>query len=128
MHPSESVTIAAFKGEKEESQLDEKGNVFNTFNMYDIFIPLFVHYHSHGFQLNCGSRGDTSVARFEYKVVEVQPWSSCDSKLDSWHLCLTPADGTDKHLSRNLWWAINWEGTGKLHIWLVHRAKWLTLS
>ncbi len=29
-----SVTIAAFQGEKGESQLDEKGNVFNTFNMH----------------------------------------------------------------------------------------------
>ncbi len=32
VHPSESSAIAAFRGEKGESQLDEKGNVFNTFN------------------------------------------------------------------------------------------------
>ncbi len=34
VHPSESGTIAAFQGEKGESQLDEKGNVFNTFNLF----------------------------------------------------------------------------------------------
>ncbi len=49
VHPSESDTIAAFQGEKGESQLDEKGNVFNTFSMQD---PLFVHYHSHISQLD----------------------------------------------------------------------------
>ncbi len=35
VHPSESITIAAFRGEKGESQLDEKGNVFNTFNIQE---------------------------------------------------------------------------------------------
>ncbi len=44
VHPSESGTIAAFQGEKEESQLDEKGNVLNTFNQLltcriDIYSP-----------------------------------------------------------------------------------------
>ncbi len=40
MHPSESVTIAVFWGEKEESQLDEKENAFNTFNRHDnIYSP-----------------------------------------------------------------------------------------
>ncbi len=40
VHLSESVTITAFWGEKGESQLDEKGNVFNTFNMHDnIYSP-----------------------------------------------------------------------------------------
>ncbi len=34
VHPSESDTIAAFQGEKVESQLDEKGNVFNTLNSF----------------------------------------------------------------------------------------------
>ncbi len=34
VHPSESGTIAAFHGEKGDSQLDEKGNVFNTFNLF----------------------------------------------------------------------------------------------
>ncbi len=32
VYPSESGTMAAFQGEKGERQLDEKGNVFNTFN------------------------------------------------------------------------------------------------
>ncbi len=36
VHSSESSTIAAFQGEKGESQLDEKGNVFNTFNLRHI--------------------------------------------------------------------------------------------
>ncbi len=45
VHLSESGTIAAFRGEKEDSQLDEKGNVFNTFNqlltcMIDILVVL----------------------------------------------------------------------------------------
>ncbi len=48
MHPSESGIIDAFCGEKGESQLDEKGNVFNTFNqlltckidIYSPFCPL----------------------------------------------------------------------------------------
>ncbi len=44
VHPSESGTIAAFQGEKGESQLDEKGNVYNTFNQLltcriDIYSP-----------------------------------------------------------------------------------------
>ncbi len=44
VHPSESGTIAGFRGEKGESQLDEKGNVFNTFNQLltcriDIYSP-----------------------------------------------------------------------------------------
>ncbi len=44
VHPSESGTIAAFREEKGESQLDEKGNVFNTFNQLltcgiDIYSP-----------------------------------------------------------------------------------------
>ncbi len=34
VHPSESSTIAAFRGEKGDNQLDEKGNAFNTFNMH----------------------------------------------------------------------------------------------
>ncbi len=34
VHPSESGTIAAFRGEKGKSQLDEKGNVFTTFNLF----------------------------------------------------------------------------------------------
>ncbi len=38
VHPSESSTIAAFQGEKGESQLDEMGNVFNTFNMQDKYL------------------------------------------------------------------------------------------
>ncbi len=38
VQPSESGTIAAFQGEKGESQLDEKGNVFNTFNMQDRYL------------------------------------------------------------------------------------------
>ncbi len=38
MHPSESDTIVAFRGEKGESQLDEKGNVFNIFNMQDRYL------------------------------------------------------------------------------------------
>ncbi len=51
-----------------------------------------------------------------YKVAEVQSWSSCTSKMDSWHPCLSPADGADEHLSRNLWWAISRKGTGQLYI------------
>ncbi len=44
VHPSESGTIAAFRVEKGESQLDEKGNVVNTFNQLltcriDIYSP-----------------------------------------------------------------------------------------
>ncbi len=40
VHLSESVTTAAFQGEKGKSQLDEKRNVFNTFNMQDnIYSP-----------------------------------------------------------------------------------------
>ncbi len=38
VHPSESGTITAFQREKGESQLDEKGNVFNTFNMQDRYL------------------------------------------------------------------------------------------
>ncbi len=34
VHPSKSGTIPAFQGEKGQSQLDEKGNVFNTFNLF----------------------------------------------------------------------------------------------
>ncbi len=34
VHPSDSGTIAAFWGEKGKSQLDEKGDVFNTFNLF----------------------------------------------------------------------------------------------
>ncbi len=34
MHLSESGTIAAFRGEKENTQLDDKGDVFNTFNLF----------------------------------------------------------------------------------------------
>ncbi len=37
MHP-QSGTIAALWGEKEESQLDDKGNVFNTFHMQDKYL------------------------------------------------------------------------------------------
>ncbi len=41
VHPSESVTIAVFQEEKGESQLDEKGNVFNTLSMSDnIYSPI----------------------------------------------------------------------------------------
>ncbi len=48
VHPSKSDTIAVFQGEKVESQLNEKGNVFNTFNqlftcridIYSPFCPL----------------------------------------------------------------------------------------
>ncbi len=48
VHPSESGTITALQGEKGESQLEEKGNVFNTFNqrltcridIYSPFCPL----------------------------------------------------------------------------------------
>ncbi len=44
VHPSESGTIAALRIEKGESQLDEKGNVVNTFNQFltcriDIYSP-----------------------------------------------------------------------------------------
>ncbi len=44
VHPSESGTIAAFRVEKGESQLNEKGNVLNTFNQLltcriDIYSP-----------------------------------------------------------------------------------------
>ncbi len=42
VHLSESSTIAAFQGEKGESQLDKKGNVFNTFNMHDRYLFLFL--------------------------------------------------------------------------------------
>ncbi len=35
-------TIAAFRGEKGESQLDKKGNVFNTFNMQDRYLFPFL--------------------------------------------------------------------------------------
>ncbi len=38
VHPSERGTIAAWQGEKGESQLDEKGNVFNPFNMQDRYL------------------------------------------------------------------------------------------
>ncbi len=34
MHPSENDTIAVFQGEKGESKLDEKENVFTTFNLF----------------------------------------------------------------------------------------------
>ncbi len=42
VHPSESGTIAAFWGEKGENQLDEKGNVFNTFKMHDRYLFPFL--------------------------------------------------------------------------------------
>ncbi len=38
VHPSESGTIALFYGESGESELDKKGNVFNTFNMQDRYL------------------------------------------------------------------------------------------
>ncbi len=34
----QSDTVAAFQGEKGENQPDEKGNVFNTFNMHDRYL------------------------------------------------------------------------------------------
>ncbi len=71
VHPSESGTIAAFRVEKGESQLDGKGNVVNTFNQLltcriDIYSPFssiitLIDPNQIG-----GSRGDTSAARFEY--------------------------------------------------------------
>ncbi len=56
VHLSESGTIAAFRVEKGESQLDEKGNVVNTFDQLltcriDIYSP-FRHYHSHSSQFD----------------------------------------------------------------------------
>ncbi len=40
VHPSKSITIVAFWREKGESQLDGKGNTFNTFNVLDnIYCP-----------------------------------------------------------------------------------------
>ncbi len=66
VHPSESDTIAAFRG---ESQLDENGNVFNTFNMQDRYSFLFssiitlIDPNQIG-----GSRGDISAARFELVI------------------------------------------------------------
>ncbi len=41
VQPSESGTIAAFQGEKKESQLDEKGNaliLLTSFNMHDRYL------------------------------------------------------------------------------------------
>ncbi len=73
VHPSESGTIALFQEEKGESQLDEKGNVFNIFHQLlpcgkDIYSPFsFIITLIDPNQIG-GSRGDTSAARFKYRM------------------------------------------------------------
>ncbi len=66
VHPSESGTIAVFQGEKGESYVDEKGNVFNTFNILDRYLFPFSSIITliDPNLIGC-SHGDTSAARFE---------------------------------------------------------------
>ncbi len=66
MHPSESHTIAAFQGEKGESQLDKKGNVFNTFNTQDRYLfPFSSNITLINPNLIGGFHSNTSAARFK---------------------------------------------------------------
>ncbi len=67
MHPSESGTIAAFWGEKGESQRDENGNVFNTVNAHDRYLFPFASIIAliDPDQIGGSRSNTTSAARFE---------------------------------------------------------------